>query len=243
MKRWRRGLWGLWVLLVCAGSGHAQPESAPAALQHNAAPDAAAGAAQERARIQQERQAIDRALQQAQTACYQRFAVEDCLQKARRTARQADASLRQRETALAAAERRERAAQRLATIAEHQKSPPAPVPSVSAVPGAAPLGPANPGRQVQARVPQPTEKDTAQQSRERQAQARVRARQQQQKSTAHQAGQAEAMAAHAANAAKARQLQEEKRAAAAKRKARVLQSQADNAAAGRKPAAPLSPDP
>ena len=222
MKPWRRALFAVWVLLVCAGWGHAQPAPAPPPVPHSPASVALDGAAHERARIHQQRQAIDRALQQVQTACYQRFAVEDCLRKERRMAHQAHAILRQRESALDAAERQERAAQRLRTLAEHEKTRPAPLPATSAVPGAVPLAPAD---------------------RARPAQAQARARQQQEKRAAHQTSQADAIAAHAAGAAKARQLQDEKKAAAAQRKARVLQSQADKAAAGKKPSAPLSPNP
>lgn len=244
MKTWRRALMGWLLVLLSSAGGHAQSVSAPSGAQQSPAVSGlAAGAAQERARIHQERQAIERVLQEAQTACYQRFAVEDCLQKARRTARQADSSLRQREAALDATERRERAAQRLAAIAEHEKSLPAPAPAVSAMQSATPLAPAHPGPQGQTRALQSPDKSAVLHHRERQAQAQARARQQQDKRRAHQTSQAEAIASQAAQAARARQLQEEKKAAAAQRKARVLQSQIDNAAAGRKPAAPLSPDP
>ncbi|MDD2712224.1 MAG: hypothetical protein PHU77_04820 [Simplicispira sp.] len=244
MSTGRRALTGWWLALLLSAGGHAQSVPAPSgAPQSPAVSGTAVGAAQERARIHQERQAIARALQQSQTACYQRFAVEDCLQKARRTARQSDASLRQREAVLDATERRERAAQRLAVIAEHEKSLPAPMPAVSAVQDTTPLATVRPERQERTRVLQSPDKSAVLHHREREVQAQARARQQQEKRRAYQASQADAIASQAARAARARQLQEEKKATAAQRKARVLQSQMDHAAAGRKPAAPLSPEP
>lgn len=244
MKEGQRRLAAVAVLLWAGWAyAHAQAGAAPPLAEHPSAAIAATGAAEERARIHQERQAIDRALQQAETACYQHFAVEDCLQKERRSARQGYARLRQREAALEAAERRERAAQRLEAIAEQEKKHPPAGPAATAVPGTQPGVPVQAEHPVQAPAHQQQKKDRAYQYRERQTQAQSRAQQQQDKRAAHQASQAEALAAHAAGAAKARQLQEEKKAAAARHKARVLQLQADNAAAGRKPAAPLSPDP
>ena len=172
--------------------------------------------AQQRAAIAQERQGIDQALLQAQAACYQRFAVEDCLQRAHRQARSARALLRQRESALDAAQRLERATQRRHDSAEREAAHPAPVPST--LRGA-------------------TADGAAQAERDRQAVQRARA--QQEKRAAHQAGQAAQTQGRTDGAARARQNQEAKRQTAQQRRARVLQSQADRAAAGHNTPEPL----
>ncbi|NMM79602.1 hypothetical protein B2J86_01415 [Acidovorax sp. SRB_14] len=204
---------GAWLLLGLAGA-HAQTPTAHA--------DAAAAAAraQESESLQREREAIDRALQQAEKGCYQRFAVEDCLREARRSAREARARVRQRQLVLDEAERRERAAQRLSEIQERESTrvPPTPPPSASAEPAR-----------------RPTQADIDRQAQER-------ARTQQDRRAAQQARQAQAREA-AAQAEAAREKQLQKQQAAAEHKARVLKSQADKASAGQKPAAPLPPPP
>ena len=216
----------VWCLLCGAGWAYAQ--TGAAALEKSTEEGV-------RARIEQKSQAIDQALKQAETACYQRFAVEDCLRKERQNARKAQALLRQQKAVLDDAERRERAAQRLKAIAEREL--PTPAPATAHVKEASPPLP----------PPQPRPENALPASRpedvDRDQQAQGRARQQQEKRKAHQARQAEAVSSQAAQAAKARQLREEKNAAAAQHKAQVLQSQADEAAAGRTPAAPLSPVP
>ena len=217
------------LLLAAVGLCHAQTQvSAPSA-------------AEERARLHHERQVVEQALAHAEAACYQRFAVEDCLRQARQTARTAQTDLRQQEAVINEAERRRRAAQRLEDIAERERnrSVPALMPPriKEAPPAAQPL-------ESEAAAPLPEAvKNPAALAAEREQQARQRARQQQQKRKAHQANQAEAVSAQAAAAANARQQREAKNAAAAQRRARLLQSQADDAAAGRVPAAPLSPAP
>ncbi len=70
--------------------------------------------------VRKEREAITQTLRQAEAACYQRFAVEDCLRNARRHARDAQAVLRQREAVWDEAERQERAAQRQQDIQQRQ---------------------------------------------------------------------------------------------------------------------------
>lgn len=77
-------------------------------------------------------------LQQAEAVCYQRFAVEDCLQAERRNARQALVAVHQNEAALDAQMRRERANQRLQAIDERLQSHT----PVSVVPPRHPLQPA-----------------------------------------------------------------------------------------------------
>ena len=201
---------------------------APAAQAGNREARAAAAdaRAQERSHIQQQRQAINATLQQAQTACYQRFAVEDCLERERRRARQATAPLAKREAALDEAERRERAAQRLNDIAERQPAAPAP---------------ASPARVRRSDAAASAAPDVLQQERDFEAHERaLRLQQKQQRHVAEQAGQ---IAQRAAAAEKARQRLEEKRQAAERRRARALQEQQQRAASGRKPPAALDPLP
>lgn len=195
---------------------------------------------QERARIQQEIGAVQQTLRQEESACYQRFAVQDCLRKARQNARQTQTGLRQQDAALDAAGRRQRAAQRRQEIAERESAHaaehvPAKVPAIAPV-------------TLRAKeVPRPRPERALQESQlddlSRDQQAQERARQQQDKRKLHRATQAKAVSAQATEAAQARQLREENKAAAVERRARVRQSQANDAAAGRVPAAPLSPSP
>lgn len=210
-------------LLLC-GAGWAHAQTGTAALETAADLDA-------RTRIHHQRQAIGKALRQAEVACYQRFAVEDCLRQERQSVHKAKARLRQQEAVLDQAQRRERATQRLKVIGARASTQPVPVPAVS------------PTRDATRSRPEKGQKKPHSDPANRDQQARERARQQQEKRTAHQASQAAAVSSQAAQAAKARQQQEEKNAAAAQHKAQVLQAQADNAAAGRTPAAPLSPRP
>ena len=231
LLRW--GVYGLWCV-AASGVVAQTPAPPPASL-----PD--------RTHIQQQRQAIDHTLRQQETACYQRFAVEDCLRKVRQHARQAQADLRQQAAALDADERRERADQRLHDIAERERMRPAAAPLSVNTRGAAPHSALQPSPLPSLASPadgQTSGQQTQEQAQgQEQAQAKARARQQQNRRKAQQTKQAKAMSAQAAEAAQARQARQEKNAAAAQRRARVLQSQAEAAAAGRTPAAPLSPAP
>lgn len=201
----------LWALGAWA---HAQtPPDAPVAPQGGDRGSQTEREAQ-RHGFQRERAAVASTLRQAETACYQRFAVEDCLRGARRTARTARAQIAQREAILEEAERRERAAQRLSDIAERQSAQPQPVPRSANSPA------------------------VRSSEGERQQQAHERARQQQEKNTAHQAQQAEQQRARATGEIEARRQFADKQKAAAERQERVRQLQADKAAAG-PPAAPL----
>jgi len=85
--------------------------------------------AQAREAINAQRQAIQTRLQQDEKACWQRFAVEDCLRKVRSAAREQDTLLREQELGLNAQERKEKAAERLREIERKQaeKRVPAPV--------------------------------------------------------------------------------------------------------------------
>ncbi|TFZ08481.1 hypothetical protein [Ramlibacter humi] len=76
--------------------------------------------AAERARIAAERSHIEAAFTQAQKACYQKFAVSDCIDEARDTRREQLADLRRQEIQLNDAERRRRSAERIKDLDERQ---------------------------------------------------------------------------------------------------------------------------
>jgi len=91
--------------------GSAPPAALPLVQQDHAA---------DRERLQRERTAINETLQRTRAACYQRFAVEDCLREARRKKREDLAVLRQQEAAMDDKERRQRAALRRNAIEAQQ---------------------------------------------------------------------------------------------------------------------------
>lgn len=183
------------------------------------APSEASARAAGRQAVRKEREAIAQALRQSEADCYQRFAVEDCLRKARRHARDAQAVLRQRESVWDEAERQERAAQRLEDIRQRQSARTAPVPT-PARPAVAP-----------GRVDRNTEEAHADQRAHHLAERQRAARKAQ-----AQHNQAVQQKAESERLRRAERLQ-----AATARKARVQQRQADEAAQGKKPAAPLPP--
>lgn len=74
----------------------------------------------ERARIQQERDALELSFQGEETACYQRFAVTDCMVKIRAVRREALADLRRQEISLNSTEAKRKAAEQIARL--EQKS-------------------------------------------------------------------------------------------------------------------------
>ena len=98
----------LW-LLACLtfGSGVARAQD-----------DTAQRVAQERSRITAERQAAEARYSQAEVACYQRFAVNDCINQAKAQRRQALADLRRQDITLNDEERRRRAADQRRRIDE-----------------------------------------------------------------------------------------------------------------------------
>lgn len=89
------------------------------------AQDAATDAA-ERARIGAERSRAEAEFSAAEQACYAKFAVNDCISKARARLRTVLADLRRQEVGLNDAERRRRAADRLREIESRQAQQPAP---------------------------------------------------------------------------------------------------------------------
>ena len=88
----------------------------------------AAQDAEMRAKIQAEREAAALQKQQGEAACYQRFAVEDCLQKVQRAHRQQESRLRKQEVQLNEVRRQAREAERQRALATSQaeaaKQPP-----------------------------------------------------------------------------------------------------------------------
>ena len=194
-----------------------------------AAPEAQAAVAQtraqEREQLRAQREAIKAALLHGEAQCYQRCAVEDCLKRERRRARQASAPLAQREVALDEAERRERAALRRSDIAERQQTQ-QPSPSL--------VGPA------QVRNPDAAP-DVLQQERAYEAQERAQRLQERQQRHAEETS--EQISQRAAAAEKARQRLQDKRQAAEGRRARALEAQQRRAASGRQAPAALAPLP
>jgi colicin import membrane protein len=77
------------------------------------AADGNADLAAERARVKEERSAVARRAEQEQVACYQKFAVEDCLRESRRTRRALDDDLKRQEAAMNDIDRKRRAAAQL----------------------------------------------------------------------------------------------------------------------------------
>ncbi|MGE5330786.1 MAG: hypothetical protein ACM3Q3_03385 [Nitrospirota bacterium] len=203
--------------LVAMAAGAQVQQERPLGASAPAEQEAHARAAGREA-VRKEREAIARSLRQAEAGCYQRFAVEDCLRDARRRARDAQATLRQREAVWDEAERQERAARRRQDIQQRQNER-------GAVP--APVRPAAPRARLdpeadQAKAAQRADHLVQKQEDARKAQAQRRQAVQQQ-------------------AAQARARHTERVQAAAARKARLQQRQAEDAAKGKKPAAPLPP--
>lgn len=202
--------------LVATAAGAQVLQERPLGASAPAEQEAHARAAGREA-VRKEREAIVRSLRQAEAGCYQRFAVEDCLRDARRHARDAQATLRQREAVWDEAERQERAARRQQDIQQRQNERAVPAP----VRPAAPRGRLDPEAD-QAKAAQRADHLVQRQEDARKAQAQRRQAVQQQ-------------------AAQARARHTERVQAAAARKARIQQRQAEDAAKGKKPAAPLPP--
>lgn len=214
------------VLVVCLAA--CLLAAAPVRAQQGAAPGEAAQAApsalqaqraQTRARIASEREVLAQERQAAEAACYQRFAVEDCLSQVRARDREAQTRLRREEQAISDAERRERTADRLRTIEEKQRA------AQDAAAGAVPRAPA-PRMAVQERI-------------NRDAQARERAERQKAHAQSKAAENAQRAAAARTREAEARERYEAKQKQAQERHEKHRQEAAEDAAQGRKPAASL----
>ena len=130
---------------VCAQSDVQDEAAHAAALEQRAqARD------RERAEIEQARQTIEARRKEAETACWQRFAVENCLRDARQTAREQELPLRQREQELKQQERQEKADARLRQI-EQKKRERSPAP-MNATERRAPSAAAE--KPIQSKLPQ-----------------------------------------------------------------------------------------
>ena len=110
--------------LVSLIAGPAMVQAADPAPPENRYSAVQAQRQAEREHIHQERQAIAATRKREETACYRRFAVEDCLRDVRTQARRAELQLRGRELQLNDAERKEKAAERLRSIEEKQRVAP-----------------------------------------------------------------------------------------------------------------------
>ena len=190
----------------------ADPVAAMATPDGSAAKARRAAVKQERdaarTRITAERKAIQQRRSQEETACYQRFAVENCLSEVRTRARLADNALRQQESEINAAERREKSAERLRAVEQKIKEKN----QQSA---------AQPGVEGKVRAPKPavtpkpppaapTAQDLVDAQALRARQARERAQAQSEHQQSHTAEQARKQSAEAERRAASRQRYEEK---------------------------------
>jgi hypothetical protein len=217
-----KNAWTIWGL-VCLIAGPAVAQSAASAPPEHRHSAAQAERHAERERIHQERQVVTATQKRDETACYRRFAVEDCLRDVRTQARNAELQLRARELQLNDAERKEKAAERLRSIEEKQRV----APDRSQPQGSA----RGVGR------PAPASVEELRTQHEREAQQRAQQQRTREQSGAENRAQRATVSAERAAAARARHAENVK--AAQERRERVQKMQAESAAAGRKPAAPL----
>lgn len=189
------------------------------------APTAASAANRkaEQEQIRQDRETMAVLRQRNESACHQRFAVEDCLSKVRSQMREGENRLRVREIQLNDKERKDNASERLRLIQQKQASLPATASSFG-------------GGNVRS---QSTDLPEATAQRTHAADQRA---QQHQQVLAAQRDQGDQMTARAARAAKARSRQAQALKAAESKRAMVQQSQARALSSGRLPAGHL-PDP
>ena len=167
--------------------------------------------ADQRHALRQERVRLDADLKAAEISCYQRFAVEDCLQAERRKARQGRMALQARENQLELAQRRQRAAERQQSIAARQQEH-----ATSALAATPPRATAVQRRKTA--MPRPASSPP---------QAILRAQRQARQQAA------------AEHAVQAQQKLQAKQAAAQAHKAQILRQQAERSHSGKPPAAPL----
>ena len=116
------------VLANSVTAGAQSPEALPTRDSIKAAPATVTDTAHRKAqhaRIREERTALAASRQRDEAACYQRFAVEDCLREVRVKVRGVENLLRSQEIELNDVERREKAAERLRVIEEKQSAVPA----------------------------------------------------------------------------------------------------------------------
>lgn len=174
------------------------------------------------ARVQREREALAQELPQAEAACYQRFAVEDCLSDVRKRHRQALAQLRQQEQAMRAQERQQQQRERAQQLQEKQQAQP----PVRSMPPASSALVAREREQAQARA-------------ERASAAAARAQQQRERLQAQQSREAQRAAQVAEREAAARAQFQQKQQAAQQRRIRYEQAQQERQATHQPQAADL----
>ena len=210
----------LYAALLLAPAAMAQAVDQPVRPEHLRA-TAEAHRKAEHERIRSEREAIKARQVKAEAACYQRFAVEDCLREVRAEVRDALARLRSQEIELNDAERKEKAADRLKAIEEKQRPLPAPPAATNA----------------SETLPRKPSAASAQRGQE----AASRAEKQGGRANRQGDEQAVRSAQSAERAAKARLHREQALQAAQERRVRVEKAAASAAAQGRRPAAGLPP--
>ena len=174
------------------------------------------------ARVQREREALAQELPQAEAACYQRFAVEDCLSDVRKRHRQALAQLRQQEQAMRTQERQQQQRERAQQLQEKQQAQP----PVRSMPPASSALVAREREQAQARA-------------ERASAAAARAQQQRERLQAQQSREAQRAAQVAEREAAARAQFQQKQQAAQQRRIRYEQAQQERQATNQPQAADL----
>ena len=163
--------------------------------------------AQERQDILHTRSQIDARRVEGEKACWQRFAVDNCLREVRAQAREQDTALRERELRINSEERQEKASERLRAIEQKQREKHAPAPMTSST---------KQGAQPAVKTPA----ELAREQQERQTAAQQRAAAQAQREAAHTAGVAEHEAKSEAERAQRVQALQDKQKAAEARRAR-----------------------
>ncbi|MFN4035734.1 hypothetical protein [Comamonas aquatica] len=200
---------GCWLTLGwLAFSVQAQPvPAAEAAPSPQELQQRAQQRAQERQDILHTRSQIDARRVEGEKACWQRFAVDNCLREVRAQAREQDTALRERELRINSEERQEKASERLRAIEQKQREKHAPAPMTSST---------KQGAQPAVKTPA----ELAREQQERQTAAQQRAAAQVQREAAHTAGVAEREAKSEAERAQRVQALQDKQKAAEARRAR-----------------------
>jgi len=169
----------------------------------------------ERLAITHERNAMAERRKPQEAACYQRFAVEDCLAQLRAIDREAETQLRARELRLNEEERREKSSERLRSIEQKMNEPRTP-PPMQATPRQPVTQPQSPGGKAPQRTPADVERGRATLETDAQRRARTQAEYQQ----SHERQTAEKVQAEAARRAQAQADAQARALDAAKRRER-----------------------
>lgn len=168
-----------------------------------------------RQEISTQRAQIETQQTSAQKACWQRFAVEDCLQNVRVQARQREQVLRERELQINDEERRERSEEKLRQI-EQKRSEPHTPPRIDATA----REPRSPRQPQPVSAPTRTPADIAHTQEQRNAEARQRAAEQAQRLQTHAASVAQRQQSETARRDQAQQDWAAKQQAAQQHRAR-----------------------